>query len=162
MRTREIKYTPIGIVHSPFTTLEGMPIQPSGAKGITGTVELKKQFAPGLKDLNGFSHIMLFYHFHLAKGCSLNIIPFLDRTPRGVFATRVPKRPNPIGVSVVKLVNVEGNMLLVENVDIIDRTPLLDIKPYVSMFDCVVKEKSGWLTRTAHQSRKKKSDARFT
>lgn len=161
MRIKEIKYEPIGIIHSPFTQINGMPIQPSGAKGIKGTIEIKKAFTPGLKDLNGFSHIILLYHFHLVKGFSLKVTPFLDKMSRGLFATRAPKRPNPIGISVVKLLKIEDNKLFVENIDIIDGTPLLDIKPYVSKFDNAVKEKPGWLIRTAYKSKRKKSDERF-
>ena len=126
-----MEYQPIGIIHTPFSRPEGMPIQPAGAVGITGSVEVLEQFRPGLKDLDGFSHIILLYQFHRSQGFSLEIVPFLDSKPRGVFATRAPKRPNPIGLSVVHLLRIEHNILYIENVDILDRTPLLDIKPYI-------------------------------
>ena len=107
-----------------------MPIQPSGAKGVAGTIEISPDFIEGLKDLDGFSHIILIYHFHLSKEYTLSVKPFMDDKLRGVFATRAPRRPNPIGISVVKLIKVEPrNLLYTENLDIIDGTPLLDIKP---------------------------------
>jgi len=161
MRIKEIKYRPIGIIHSPFMQINGMPIQPSGARGIKGTIEIKKPFTSGLKDLDGFSHIILIYHFHLTKGFSLKVIPFLDKVSRGLFSTRVHMRPNPIGISVVRLLKVKDSRLFVENIDIIDGTPLLDIKPYVSKFDNAVREKTGWLTKTAHKSKRTRSDERF-
>ena len=99
----KIEYRPIGVIHSPFTELEGMPIQPAGASGTQGTVELFPDYLEGLKDLEGFSYIILLYHFHRSKGFDLQVVPFLDRKPRGLFATRAPRRPNPIGFSVVKM-----------------------------------------------------------
>ena len=157
----EIKYTSIGIIRSPFKNIEDVPIQPSGAKKIKGTVEVENNFVSGLKDLNGFSHIILIYHFHLVKGFLLEVIPFLDKTSRGLFATRAPKRPNSIGISVVKLLKIENNKVFVENVDVVDGTPLLDIKPYVKEFDNVTKSKNGWLTHSAKRSKRIKSDLRF-
>ncbi|HEX3035200.1 MAG TPA: tRNA (N6-threonylcarbamoyladenosine(37)-N6)-methyltransferase TrmO, partial [Thermodesulfobacteriota bacterium] len=106
-----IEYQPIGVIHSPFTELEGMPIQPAGASGVKGTVEVFPDYKPGLKDLNGFSHIILLYHFHRSTGFKLRVTPFMDTKKRGVFATRAPKRPNPIGLSVVRLVSIEGTIL---------------------------------------------------
>ena len=156
-----IIYRPIGVVHSPHNDVEGIPVQPAGARGVKGTVVLKPELAPGLKDLEGFSHIILIYHFHLSEGYSLELKPFLDDTVRGVFSTRAPRRPNSIGVSVAKLVKIENNILHLENVDVIDGTPLLDIKPYVSEFDCVENERSGWLTEKAKQARRSRSDDRF-
>ena len=108
-----------------------MPIQPTGAKGIKGTIEIKDEYVDGLKDLDGFSHIHLIYLLHKVEGYMLEVKPFMDNSTHGVFATRSPKRPNRIGMSVVKLNKVEGNKVCVENVDILDGTPLLDIKPYV-------------------------------
>jgi tRNA-Thr(GGU) m(6)t(6)A37 methyltransferase TsaA len=154
-------YKPIGIIHSPHKNTEGIPIQPAGAKGVSGTVVLNPEFASGLKDLEGFSHIILIYDFHLSDGYSLELKPFLDDTLRGVFSTRAPRRPNSIGLSVVKLVRIEKNILYLENVDIIDGTPLLDIKPYVSEFDGVENERSGWLSERAKHARKSRSDDRF-
>jgi tRNA-Thr(GGU) m(6)t(6)A37 methyltransferase TsaA len=161
MKLNKITYNPIGIIHSPFEDVEGAPIQPSGAKKSKGTVEIHNKFVSGLKDVEGFSHIILIYHFHLAKRFSLEVIPFLDKVSRGLFATRAPKRPNSIGISVVKLLKIEGNKIFVENIDVVDGTPLLDIKPYVKKFDSASKSKSGWLTNSAHKSKKIKSDARF-
>jgi tRNA-Thr(GGU) m(6)t(6)A37 methyltransferase TsaA len=157
----KIEYEPIGVIHSPFTELAGMPIQPAGAAGVKGTVEVFPAFAEGIRDLDGFSHVILLYHFHRATGCDLIVRPFMDSEPRGVFATRAPKRPNPIGLSVVRLRRIEGLMLHVENVDILDGTPLLDIKPYVPEFDQLVADRVGWLDRPRGTVRKKKSDDRF-
>jgi len=128
---KEIKYVPIGIIHSPFKDIKGMPIQPTGARGIAGTIEIDSKYVNGLKDIEGFSHIILIYHFHLSKGYSLEVIPFMDDRLHGVFSTRAPRRPNPIGISVVRLIKVKGYTLHIEDIDIADGTPLLDIKPYV-------------------------------
>jgi tRNA-Thr(GGU) m(6)t(6)A37 methyltransferase TsaA len=153
--------TPIGIIHSPFKDPVGTPIQPSGAKGKTGWVDVFPDYAEGLNDLEGFSHIILVYHFHLSQGFKLKVTPFLDDQPRGLFATRAPSRPNPIGLSVVSLVRIEGRVLHIENVDIIDSTPLLDIKPYVPHFDSQEKTRTGWLERTAHRAGNARADERF-
>lgn len=157
----DVKYNPIGIIHSPYKEIGGMPIQPCAAMGVRGTVEVKPEYVDGLKDLDGFSHIILLYHFHLSKGFSLKVIPFLDDHPKGVFATRVPKRPNSIGLSVVKLVRVEGTIVSIENIDVVDNTPLLDIKPYVSMFDVFDRTEMGWYAKAKYDIRDKKSDLRF-
>jgi tRNA (adenine37-N6)-methyltransferase len=158
----EFIYKTIGIIRSPFKTLEGMPIQPSGAKSVAGTVEVESKYEYGLKDLDGFSHIILIYHFHKSEGFSLRIVPFLDDEPRGLFATRAPKRPNPIGLSIVRLKEVRGNILEIENVDILDRTPLLDIKPFVPDFDVYENAHTGWLEKASKNVNNKKSDKRFT
>jgi len=157
----EIGYRPIGIIHSPFTDIGGMPIQPTGASGIRGSVEVFPEFTEGLKDLDGFSHVILLYHFHQVREVKLVVTPFMDPQPRGVFATRAPKRPNPIGLSIVKLLGIEQNVLHVENVDILDGTPLLDIKPYVPEFDHHPADRVGWLARAKGQVRRQKSDSRF-
>jgi tRNA (adenine37-N6)-methyltransferase len=157
----EIHYRPIGIIHSPFTDVEGMPIQPTGASGIQGAAEVFPEFAEGLKDLEGFSHIILLYHFHQVQEVKLVVAPFMDSQPRGVFATRAPKRPNPIGLSIVKLLSIEQNVLHIENVDILDGTPLLDIKPYVPEFDQHPAKRVGWLEQAKGQVRRQKSDSRF-
>ena len=156
-----ISYQPIGIVHSPFEGIENVPIQPAAAAGIRGTVEVFSEFAAGLKDLGGFSHVILLYHFHRVTQARLSVIPFLDREPRGVFATRAPSRPNPIGLSVVRLLSIEGNVLHIENVDIVDGTPLLDIKPYVPEFDHHEVERTGWLEMARENVKEKRSDDRF-
>lgn len=154
MEEKELTYKPIGIIHSQYTSVEGVPIQPSGAEGIEGVVEVFDEFSDGLKSLDGFSHIILIYHFHIANGFQLEVIPFLDKKSHGILATRAPNRPNPIGMSVVKLKKVEKNKIYIENVDIIDGTPLLDIKPYASFFDNVVNEKNGWLSGMKHYLKK--------
>jgi tRNA-Thr(GGU) m(6)t(6)A37 methyltransferase TsaA len=158
----KMQFRPIGVIHSPFTELQGMPIQPPGAAGVRGTVEVFEEFRPGLKDLDGFSHIILLYHFHLSRDFSLRVVPFLDTRERGLFATRAPKRPNPIGLSVVRLRRIEGGVLHVENVDILDGTPLLDVKPYVPEFDTPADVRTGWLAETGRTVSEKKSDSRFT
>lgn len=154
-------YRPIGVIKSPFKDPKGMPIQPVGAKGISGTIEMQPEYEDGLKDLDGFSHIILIYHFHLSEGYSLQVKPFLDDTPRGIFAIRAPRRPNPIGVSVVRLEKIEGTTLYISNVDIVDGTPLLDIKPCVPHFDCLEDVRIGWLAGRANRAVGKKSDERF-
>jgi tRNA-Thr(GGU) m(6)t(6)A37 methyltransferase TsaA len=154
-------YHPIGIIHSPYKEIEGMPIQPCAATGVGGSVEIEHEYVHGLKDIDEFSHIILLYHFHISKGYSLEIIPFLDDHPKGVFATRAPKRPNPIGLSIVKLIKVEDNILHIEDVDILDNTPLLDIKPYISDFDALDKTESGWYSKAKYTVRNRKSDLRF-
>ena len=138
-----------------------MPIQPSGARGIEGTIELDSKYVNGLKDIEGFSHIILIYHFHLSKGYSLEVLPFMDDILHGVFSTRAPRRPNPIGLSVVRLVRVEGATLHIEDVDIADGTPLLDIKPFVPEFDIRKVERIGWLSKKADKALEVKADERF-
>ena len=157
----KIEFTPIGIIHSPFTETEGMPIQPAGAAGIKGTVEVFENFQPGLKDLDGFSHIILLYHFHRSRGFDLRVVPFLDSSPRGLFATRAPKRPNPIGLSIVQLDKIEDGVLYIRNIDILDGTPLLDIKPYVPEFDAQGNVRTGWLEKAGQAVANRKSDDRF-
>ena len=157
----DIVYKPIGLIHSPHDKTEGMPIQPASANGIRGSVEVYPEYAPGLKDLEGFSHIILIYHFHLSNGYQLEVKPFLDDNLHGVFATRAPKRPNNIGLSVVKLVKVENNILHIENVDIVNGTPLLDIKPFVPDFDAIENVSIGWLSKSKHKLSTRKSDNRF-
>ena len=157
----KIEFTPIGIIHSPFMVPEGMPIQPAGAAGVQGTVEAFEDFHPGLKDLDGFSHIILLYHFHHSHSFNLHVVPFMDLEPRGLFATRAPKRPNPIGISVVQLDKIEDGVLHIQNVDILDGTPLLDIKPYVPKFDAQVDVRIGWLEKASKTVSSQKSDDRF-
>lgn len=156
-----IEFKPIGIIHTPFATPEGMPIQPAGAAGVHGTVEIFEEYWAGLKDLDGFSHIILLYHFHRNQGFSLRLVPFMDTQSRGVFATRAPKRPNPIGLSIVALDSIEGGVLRVQNVDILDGTPLLDIKPYVPEFDSHTDIRTGWLEEVRKTVATRRSDDRF-
>ena len=160
-RDMNIELQPIGTIHSPFKSKAGMPIQPSGARGIRGSVRVNEELTEGLSDLDGFSHIYLIYWFHQSKGYDLRPTPFLDKSPRGVFATRAPKRPNAIGLSVVRLLRVEKNILYIENVDILDGTPLLDIKPYFPGFDRHETDKNGWLEKQSQPLDAVKSDRRF-
>ena len=157
----KIEFKPIGIIHSPFNEPENMPIQPAGAKGIKGTIEIFKEYQDGLKDLEGFSHVILLYHLHRSTGFKLQVIPFMDTELRGVFATRAPRRPNPIGISVVELGRIENGLLHIRNVDILDGTPLLDIKPYVPEFDFQENVRTGWLEKARDHVSTRKSDDRF-
>ena len=156
-----IKYKPIGVIHSSFKEPKGTPIQPAAAKSIDGTVEVFTEYAEGLKDIEGFSHIILIYHFHLSKGSPLKVKPYMDNEVHGVFATRAPSRPNSIGISIVRLVGVEENILHIQDVDIIEGTPLLDIKPYVPEFDIRETEKRGWLEKNIDKLSTSKDDGRF-
>jgi len=157
----KIIYKPIGWIRSPFQSIEGMPIQPVGARDDRGTVELESDYVDGIKDLDGFSHIILIYHFHLSSGYSLRVRPFLDDRKRGLFATRTPKRPNPIGVSIVRLEKISHTTLHIRGVDIVDGTPLLDIKPYVSEFDAPEDAEDGWIGKARKSIRRTRSDKRF-
>lgn len=152
---------PIGTIHTPFEHLEGMPIQPSGAALVQGTIVMAKEYEQGLNDLEGFSHIILLYHFHRSDGYELMVKPFLDDQKRGLFSTRAPRRPNPIGLSIVRLINREGNQLTVEGIDVLNGTPLIDIKPYVPGFDTKTVTAIGWLEKRHEKAAHVKSDARF-
>ena len=157
----EIRYKPIGIIRSPFKEPRGMPIQPAGARDIEGTVEIASEYVEGLKDIEGFSHIILIYHFHLSAGYLLKVEPYMDKESHGVFATRAPSRPNPIGISVVRLVKIDGNTLYIQDADIVDGTPLLDVKPYVPEFDTRKAEKIGWLEKNVNKLSEARDDGRF-
>ncbi len=157
----ELTYKPIGVVHSPFKEPKNVPIQASASKGTEGTLEIYPQYIRGLCDLEGFSHLILLYHFHLVKDCSLMVKPFLDDKLHGVFATRSPARPNKIGMSVVKLRGKEGNVLHVQDLDIIEGTPLIDIKPYVPEFDCRQSAKIGWFSDKISKLDSTRDDGRF-
>jgi tRNA-Thr(GGU) m(6)t(6)A37 methyltransferase TsaA len=138
-------FQPIGLIRSPFTHQEQTPIQPYRSRA-AGQVELLPEYAPGLQQLEGFSHVILLYFFHHAEpGYDLTVIPFLDDEPKGLFATRYPRRPNPIGLSVVRLLGREGRVLHVDGIDVLDGTPLLDVKPYVPPFDAFPEATLGWL-----------------
>jgi len=138
------EWKPIGVIRSPHTRAEETPIQPVYANGIPGRVEVFPEYERGLQDLEGFSHIYLLYVFDRAEGSRLEVTPFLEDRPHGVFATRAPSRPNPLGLSLVRLVRREGWVLHVEDIDILDGTPLLDIKPYSARFDSREGVRSGW------------------
>jgi len=144
MNQDTITYRPIGIIHSEHLDTELTPIQSAYAQGCKGHVEIFPEFATGLQDLDGFSHIFLIYHFHQAESAKLVVKPFLQDVERGVFATRSPCRPNNVGLSVVELVRREGNVLYLDGVDILDGTPLLDIKPYTAKFDRIETQRNGW------------------
>lgn len=157
-----IEFQPIGTIHSPFNDARDMPIQPTGAQDVSGVIELHSQYVEGADDLEGFSHIILLYLFHRAKSFSLTVTPFMDSEPRGLFATRAPNRPNPIGLSVVKLMHVDGPHLHIKGIDVLDGTPLLDIKPYVPEFDSPAGPvKAGWLEKSKSKASEKRSDDRF-
>ena len=158
----KVTYHSIGVIHSSFTDLVSMPIQPASDASGPGTVEIYAPFVDGLKDLNGFSHLILLCHLHEVRNSSLTVTPFLDSVPRGIFATRAPARPNPIGLSVVKLVRVEGHILYVEDLDVLDGTPLLDLKPYVPEFDHRPDARIGWLERVKGNTKTTISDDRFS
>jgi tRNA (adenine37-N6)-methyltransferase len=156
-----ITYRPIGVVHSPFTDLEGMPIQPGGRTAAPGTVEILPEYEEGLLDVDGFSHIILLVHLHRTGPARLTVTPFLDSEPHGVFATRAPARPNPIGLSVVELVRREGATLHIANLDFLDGTPVLDIKPFLPEFDAAATVRVGWLEAVRDQVQEQRADDRF-
>ena len=151
----------IGIIRTPYTKLEDMPIQPGGGRDVQGELIIKPEYQEGLADLDGFSHLYLLYLFHRTKSTELSVVPFMDDQPRGVFATRAPVRPNHIGLSVVKLKGVEGGRVMITGVDILDGTPLLDIKPYVKAFDFVDNPLSGWMGAERSEVESRRSDNRF-
>ena len=157
----DISVTSIGIIQTPFKDINGMPIQPSGARDVPGQLVLDPRYEEGLCDLDGFSHLILLYHFHLSKGYSLMVKPFLDTVERGLFSTRAPRRPNPIGLSIVRLNRIDGRILHILDVDMLDGTPLLDIKPYVPTFDIRSDVRAGWLEQSQERSTSLKSDQRF-
>ncbi len=156
-----ITYKSIGVIHSPFKEPQNVPIQAAASKGIKGTLEIYPEYAEGLRDIEGFSHIILLYHFHLVKDGYLLVKPFLDEKLHGVFATHSPARPNKIGISTVCLTKVENNILHVQDLDILDGTPLLDIKPYVPQFDYRRTTKIGWFNDKISKLKSTKDDGRF-
>ena len=162
MPLEEFVYRPIGVIRSPFREPQGTPIQPPAARGVEGRVEVFPEYAAGLLDLEGFSHVILVYHFHRSGPARLSVRPYMDDRTHGVFATRAPARPNPIGLSVVRLLKVEGNVLHVADVDIVDGTPLLDIKPYVPGFDSPRDARIGWLGERIDRLPHTTDDGRFT
>jgi tRNA-Thr(GGU) m(6)t(6)A37 methyltransferase TsaA len=155
-------FHPIGIIHSPYKDTKGMPVQTAGARGVKGSIAIFEKYAGGLKDLEGFSRIILIYALHKSEGSPLEVIPFLDTVKRGVFATRAPKRPNVIGISVVHLVEVEGSTIGIEDVDVLDGTPLLDIKPYIPELDSYPDASPGWTATALKDFRNTRADGRFS
>jgi len=147
-----MEFKPIGVVHSPYKSLSEAPIQPRFSDA-EATIEIFQEYAEGLKDIEGFSHIWVLFHMHAAEGYELHVKPYLDDEKRGVFACRAPRRPNPIGISLVRLVGREGNILKIRGLDMIDGTPVIDIKPYVSVFDEDDDIRIGWLEGKAHKGK---------
>ncbi len=139
-----IALTPIGVIRSEHTAPEATPIQPVFAKGCRGRAEVDRRYIEGLRDIEGFSHLYLIYLFDRAAPAMMTVTPFLQDVEHGVFATRSPRRPNPIGISIVKLLSRVENVLYLDGVDILDGTPLLDIKPYVGRFDRLEETRDGW------------------
>lgn len=161
MREENLQVLPIGVIRTPFRSTEGMPIQPPGAEGVKGRIDVFEEYQEGLRDLDGFSHVVLLYWFHENDGFKLIVEPFLDSEPRGLFSTRAPKRPNPLGLSVVALDRMEDGVLYVSNVDVLDQTPLLDIKPYVPAFDAPDEVRVGWLEGARGRVAGRRADDRF-
>jgi tRNA-Thr(GGU) m(6)t(6)A37 methyltransferase TsaA len=151
---------PIGFVRSPFASPEGMPIQ-AVASRVCGEIEIYPQYAEGLRDLDGFDYLIVLYRFHLAQKESLSVTPFLDTESRGVFATRAPTRPNRLGLSVVRLVKVSGTVLDVENLDVVDGTPVIDLKPYLPAFDDRPAVRIGWFAGRLEALESKRADGRM-
>jgi len=147
MNNKGIQLQKIGTLYSPHKSLNNIPIQPKWAKGVKGRIVIKPQFVKGLRDLDGFSHIYLLCYLHKVRPYQLIVRPPIDNKPHGVFASRAPSRPNPISLSIVKLISIEDNVLFIENVDILDGTPVLDIKPYSPTFDVNEKMRFGWLEK---------------
>jgi len=160
---KTIQFTPIGYINTPHKSLENMPIQPAGAKSVKGQIEIIPAFMEGLLDIEGFSHITLFYHLHKVNGYKLKVTPFMDTKEHGIFACKSPTRPNALGMSTVKLLAVEGNVLYVEEVDMLDGTPLIDIKPYWPKYDNRDNVRVGWLEKQSQKMPAEQllSDARF-
>jgi len=157
----EIKYTPIGVIHSPFAEPSGVPIQGAVEGKADAVAEVFSEFAEGLTDLDGFSHAILIYHFHKSKKYKLKVVPYLDKVKRGVFATRAPSRPNSIGLTVIQILKIEGNKIYFRNADIVDGTPLLDIKPYIPDVDIQSVRKIGWLEGKVYRMETTRDDSRF-
>lgn len=157
----DICYRPIGKLHSPYKSPKGTPIQPFSAEGVKRRVEIFPDYRAGLEDLGGFSHVILIYYFHMAGESDLEIKPYMDDECHGVFATRSPARPNPVGISTVKLNKIEKGVLYLEDVDVIDGTPVLDVKPSVVEFNQPDEADRGWLEENVHKLEESKDNGRF-
>ncbi len=156
------KFKSIGVIHSSFKKLENMPIQPTGEKAMRGQIEIFPKYIDGLEDVDGFSHIIVIYHFHKCSKTKLTVKPFLDNYNRGVFSTRAPVRPNHIGISIVEVARIDKGIIHIKNIDALDGTPVLDIKPFVPNFDIPkTKIKLGWLDSVSENAVTKISDDRF-
>jgi len=156
-----ITLRPIGTIFTPFLEPQGTPIQTGAAQGVAGRVQVFPEFADGLKDLEGFSHLLLLYYFHLSRNFALRVKPFLNNEEHGLFATRAPARPNPLGLSLVRLEKLDGATLHVLDVDMVNGTPLLDIKPFVPEFDSRPEARIGWLAGNVHRMAQITDDGRF-
>jgi tRNA (adenine37-N6)-methyltransferase len=156
-----VTFRPIGVVRSPYVETAGMPVQAVAAAGVRGRIELDPACAEGLAGIEGFSHLVLIYHLHRITESRLTVTPFLGDEPHGIFATRSPARPNPIGLSTVRLVGVEGTTLHIEELDLVDGTPLLDIKPYVPAFDDRAGARIGWFEGRTDRVTSRRADDRF-
>lgn len=161
MSLEPVMFTPIGVIRTPFAELAGMPVQAVGASGIEGTIELDPAYAEGLADLDGFSHLHLLYHLHRMTSARMTVVPYMDTVPHGLFATRSPARPNPIGLSIVRLVGVEGTTIRIADIDILDGTPLLDMKPYVPQLDDRAEPRIGWYAGRVERVAEIRADERF-
>ncbi len=161
MKKERMEFSPIGIIHTDYTDPGNMPIQPVSDSSSGGWIEIFDEYSAGLADLDGFSHIYLIFHLHKSSGSRLRVIPFLDTVERGIFATRSPARPNAVGLSVVRLVSVSGNVLRIQGVDMLDGTPLIDIKPFVPFFEDTEDVRTGWFTGKDKEIPGKLSDGRF-
>jgi tRNA (adenine37-N6)-methyltransferase len=157
-----VTYVPIGVLRSPYAALEGMPLQTVAAQEVEATVELAARVHGALRDLDGFSHLWLLVHLHRVEDWTPEVTPFLDDDrPRGVLATRSPRHPNPIGLSLVELLAVDPGALRIRGIDLLDGTPVLDVKPYVPLFDAREDVRTGWFAAAAERVRTVRSDARY-
>ncbi len=156
-----IAYDPIGVVRSPYGSLDGMPLQTVAAPEVEARVELAPEVHGALRDIDGFSHLWLIVHLHLVDGWKPEVVPFLDTTSRGVLATRSPRHPNPIGLSLVELVAIADGVLHIRGIDLLDGTPVLDVKPYVPLFDAREGARSGWFERLGERVHEVRSDDRY-
>lgn len=158
----EVVFKSIGVIHTPFKTAENMPIQGALRYDIKGEIELYPEFVKGLKDVEGFSHLITVYYFNLVNDYSLTSCPFLDDSPRGIFSIRGPRRPNPVGITIVKNLKIDDNIIKIAGIDMVDNTPLLDIKPYFPKVDSFPEATTGWMKdKLSKFGRKIKSDRRF-
>ncbi len=158
----KVVFQPIGVILTPFTGPEGTPISSIAGCGVKGTVEIFPEFAEGLKDIDGFSHLVLIYYMDRVNKQGLTGIPFMDDKPHGVFAMRSPLRPNHIGISIVRLITVRENILDIEDLDILNNTPLLDIKPYIPEMDSRTECRTGWYVGNIHKMKTTRDDGRYS
>ncbi|HEX4986772.1 MAG TPA: tRNA (N6-threonylcarbamoyladenosine(37)-N6)-methyltransferase TrmO [Burkholderiales bacterium] len=156
-----IQVRPIGVIRSEFKSKAGMPIQTASAPDVAGELEVFEEFAAGLRDLDGFEYLILVTHMHLAAEEQLEVVPFLDTVSRGVFATRSPNRPNRICLSIVRLLSIDGRRLRFTGNDMVDGTPVIDVKPYVPAFDVRATDRIGWFSERIDQLPGKLSDDRM-